>query len=90
MTTNPDRLKELESLVRTLRTDVLNSALKVHELEFHLRRQDERLEAIMSKLFEWCAPQSLKDAILKDLMSERIDAPSDVIGALDEWMKRND
>ncbi|WP_370194382.1 MULTISPECIES: hypothetical protein [Aurantimonas] len=90
MTTEPDRLQELETLVRRLRSDVLDSALKVHELEFHLQRQDERMEAIMLKLFDWCAPQSLKDEIasINGVGFDETKTPDDVASALDEWMKR--
>jgi hypothetical protein len=65
--------------------------LTAHEFELHLQRQDERLEAIMSKLFEWCAPRSLKDEItsIGGVGFKETSMPADMTNLLRDWTKRH-
>lgn len=57
-----------------LRQLLLNLAVRVEELELHLKRQDEIASHRQNLLFEWCAPLKLKNAML----TTEIEIPDDL------------
>ncbi|MEC5289395.1 MULTISPECIES: hypothetical protein [unclassified Aurantimonas] len=81
MTTDPDR---------PLKTLILDLTLKVMDLQAQVRRMEEAQERHHRAMFDWCAPQSLKDEIIAidGVGFDETAMPSDVAGSLDEWMKR--
>jgi hypothetical protein len=51
---------------RELKTLILDLMLEVKELRMQVRRMEEANEHRHAMIYEWCAPQGLKDAMARD------------------------
>jgi hypothetical protein len=59
---------------RELRQLLLNLAVRVEELELHLKQQDQIATHRQNLIYEWCAPLDLKNSML----TTEIDIPDDL------------
>lgn len=62
----------------SLRQLLLNLAVRVEELELHLKRQDEIATHRQNLLYEWCAPLEYKNAVESMEIATSIDVPDDL------------
>lgn len=73
--------KDLDDRLRALKSEVLRLQQQNAEIELHLKRQDEKLDAIILKLF---APERLQADLADGVLS--VETPEDVDSLLSEFL----